>query len=106
AADFVVDILAGPEEAVAATKSYTGELLAIALLSVALAGDDDRRAVLAQVPRWVEAMLIQNAMVQPLAQRYRFMEQCVVLGRGFNYATAFEWSLKLKELCYIAAEPY
>jgi glucosamine--fructose-6-phosphate aminotransferase (isomerizing) len=34
------------------------------------------------------------------------MEQCVVLGRGFNYATAFEWSLKMKELAYIMAEPY
>ena len=34
------------------------------------------------------------------------MEQCVVLGRGYNYATAFEWSLKLKELTYVVAEPY
>jgi glucosamine--fructose-6-phosphate aminotransferase (isomerizing) len=34
------------------------------------------------------------------------MEQCVVIGRGFNYATAFEWALKLKELTYIIAEPY
>jgi glutamine---fructose-6-phosphate transaminase (isomerizing) len=34
------------------------------------------------------------------------MEQCVVLGRGFNYATAYEWSLKLKELAYVVAEPY
>ncbi len=106
AADFVVDILAGHEEAVAATKSYTGELLAIALLSIALAGDAERLAVLTHLPEWVEAMLAQHAAIQQLAQRYRFMEQCVVLGRGFNYATAFEWSLKLKELCYIAAEPY
>jgi glucosamine--fructose-6-phosphate aminotransferase (isomerizing) len=34
------------------------------------------------------------------------MQQCVVLGRGYNYSTAFEWSLKLKELAYVAAEPY
>ena len=34
------------------------------------------------------------------------MRQCVVLGRGFNYATAFEWALKLKELTYVEAEPY
>jgi glucosamine--fructose-6-phosphate aminotransferase (isomerizing) len=34
------------------------------------------------------------------------MDQCVVLGRGFNYATAFEWSLKLKELAYVVAAPY
>jgi len=34
------------------------------------------------------------------------MEQCVVLGRGYNYATAFEWALKLKELTYVVAQPY
>jgi glucosamine--fructose-6-phosphate aminotransferase (isomerizing) len=34
------------------------------------------------------------------------MDQCVVIGRGFNYATAFEWALKLKELAYVVAEPY
>jgi glutamine---fructose-6-phosphate transaminase (isomerizing) len=41
-----------------------------------------------------------------MTQRYRYMSQCVVLGRGFNYATAFEWALKLKELTYLIAEPY
>jgi glucosamine--fructose-6-phosphate aminotransferase (isomerizing) len=40
------------------------------------------------------------------AQRYRYMNHCVVLGRGFNYSTAFEWALKLKELTYVEAEPY
>jgi glucosamine--fructose-6-phosphate aminotransferase (isomerizing) len=34
------------------------------------------------------------------------MQRCVVIGRGYNYATAFEWSLKLKELTYVVAEPY
>ena len=41
-----------------------------------------------------------------MTQRYRYMSQCVALGRGFNYATAFEWALKLKELTYLIAEPY
>jgi glucosamine--fructose-6-phosphate aminotransferase (isomerizing) len=41
-----------------------------------------------------------------MAERYRYMSRCVVLGRGFNYATAFEWALKLKELTYLTAEPY
>jgi glucosamine--fructose-6-phosphate aminotransferase (isomerizing) len=41
-----------------------------------------------------------------MSQRYRYMQRCVVLGRGFNYASAFEWSLKLKEMTYVAAEPY
>ncbi len=44
--------------------------------------------------------------ISRVAQRYRFMHQCVVLGHGYNYSTAFEWSLKLKELSYVLAEPY
>lgn len=105
-ADFVINILAGKEEAVAATKSYTGELLAIALLSIALSGNSEQLATLNRLRGWVSEMLEQQDEIEQLAQRYRFMEQCIVLGRGFNYATAFEWSLKLKETCYIAAEPY
>jgi glucosamine--fructose-6-phosphate aminotransferase (isomerizing) len=41
-----------------------------------------------------------------LAERYRYMRVCVVIGRGFNYATAFETALKIKELNYVMAEPY
>ena len=48
----------------------------------------------------------QEQMIAQTAQRYRYMQQCVVLGRGYNYATAFEWALKMKELTYVAAEPY
>jgi glucosamine--fructose-6-phosphate aminotransferase (isomerizing) len=50
--------------------------------------------------------LKQDEFISRAAQRYRFMEQTVVLGRGYNYATAYEWALKLKELTYIIAEPY
>ncbi len=51
-------------------------------------------------------MLKQDAPIARMAERYRYMRQCVVLGRGFNYCTAFEWALKLKELTYVVAEPY
>jgi glucosamine--fructose-6-phosphate aminotransferase (isomerizing) len=105
-ADFVLDIEAGQELAVAATKTYTTELMAIAMLSAALAEESDRWAELEQVASWVNKALEQDEAVRELAQRYRYMQQCVVLGRGFNYATAFEWALKLKELTYVEAEPY
>ncbi|MBM3143572.1 MAG: SIS domain-containing protein [Chloroflexi bacterium] len=105
-ADLVFDIQAGEEQAVAATKSYTAQLAAIAMLSVALAPDPARWAELEKVPRWVAQALEQDESIVHMAQRYRYMDQCVVLGRGFNYATAFEWALKLKELTYIIAEPY
>ena len=105
-ADHVFDIQAGLEAAVAATKTYTAELMAIAMLSVALDPVAERAEALTIVPAWATQVLEQEDSIRRLAARYRFMEQCVVLGRGYNYATAFEWSLKMKELCYVLAEPY
>ncbi len=105
-ADFVLDIQAGPEKAVAATKTYTAELMSVAMLSAALSKSDERWSELASVSKWTEQALgLDNGLAQ-MTQRYRYMSQCVVLGRGFNYATAFEWALKLKELTYLIAEPY
>ena len=106
AADFVLDIQAGPELAVAATKTYTAELMALAMLSAALADSSAAWKELARVPGWAATALKQEKAIAPVAQRYRYMRQCVVLGRGYNYATAYEWALKLKELTYVAAEPY
>ena len=106
AADFVLDIQAGEEKAVAATKTYTAELMAVAMLSAALGDSDERWTELARVSSWVEQALALDEQIEQMAQRYRYMNQCVVLGRGFNYATAFEWALKMKELTYMIAEPY
>ncbi|MFZ1237954.1 MAG: SIS domain-containing protein [Anaerolineae bacterium] len=105
-ADFVLDIQAGPEHAVAATKTYTAELMSIAMLSAALSDDAAAWQELRAVPSWIETVLQQDETLRDLARRYRFLQQCVVIGRGYNYATAFEWSLKLKELTYEQAEPY
>ncbi|MEW6402669.1 MAG: SIS domain-containing protein [Chloroflexota bacterium] len=105
-ADFLLDIQAGPEKAVAATKTYTTELMAIAMLSVAMSRDKSQGKALEKVPAWARESLKQNKAIEQFAQRYRYMRQCVVLGRGYNYATAFEWALKLKELTYVEAEPY
>jgi glucosamine--fructose-6-phosphate aminotransferase (isomerizing) len=106
AADFVLDIQAGEEKAVAATKTYTAELMAVAMLSAALGDSEERWTELARVSSWVEQALALDEQIELMAQRYRYMNQCVVLGRGFNYATAFEWALKMKELTYMIAEPY
>ena len=105
-ADLVMDIQAGPEKAVAATKTYTAELMAVAMLSAALSENKSFWKELEKVPGWTEKVLKQDAPIARMAERYRYMRQCVVLGRGFNYCTAFEWALKLKELTYVVAEPY
>ena len=105
-ADFVLDIQAGDEKAVAATKTYTAQLMSIAMLSVAMAENESHWEQLAQVGAWAQDVLAHDQMIAQSAQRYRYMQQAVVLGRGYNYATAFEWALKMKELTYVAAEPY
>ena len=106
AAEDEIDVCAGEEKAVAATKSYTAQLMAIAMLSVALSGSDEDYRLLQRVPGWIENVFALDTAISKMAARFRYMSQCVVLGRGYNYSTAFEWSLKLKELTYIAAEPY
>lgn len=104
--DFVLELQAGAEKAVAATKTYTTELMSVSMLSAALAGDKNMWSDLAKIPAWMKQVLKQNDFIEEAVQRYRYIDQTVVLGRGFNYATAFEWALKLKELTYIIAEPY
>ncbi len=104
--DFVLDIQAGPELAVAATKTYTAELMSIAMISAALSGKQSAWDLLEKIPDWIKESLKADDMLRQAAERYRYMQQCVVLGRGYNYATAFEWALKLKELTYVEAEPY
>ena len=105
-ADFLLNIQAGAEKSVAATKTYTAELMCVAMLSAALGGNKKRWDELAKVASWMKSALKQNGLISQIAQRYRYMDRTVVLGRGFNYSTAFEWALKLKELTYIIAEPY
>jgi glucosamine--fructose-6-phosphate aminotransferase (isomerizing) len=106
AAELVLDTGAGPELAVAATKSYTTQLLAVAMVSQAISGDGDALAQLAKVADHVRQALALDPEIEHLAERYRDATHCVVLGRGYNYATAFEWALKLKELAHVIAEPY
>ena len=105
AVDFVLSIEAGDENAVAATKTYNAELMAIAMLSVAMDPDTSRWQQLACVPQWIDEALNENDLENDVKQ-YRSISSCIVLSRGFNYATAYEWALKLKELTYIEAHPY
>ena len=106
AAGYLLLCQAGRERSIAATKTYTAQLAALALLSVALDRDGERLAALRKLPTAVERTLALEERVQRAVERYRYMESCVVIGRGYNYATAYEIALKLKELTYIMAEPY
>jgi glucosamine--fructose-6-phosphate aminotransferase (isomerizing) len=105
-ADHVVALHAGEERSIAATKTYTTSLAVIAALSAALAQDTAMQTALAAMPDQLADTLALSPEIGHIAERYRYMRDCVVLGRGFNYATAFELALKMKELTYTIAEPY
>ncbi|HEU5112422.1 MAG TPA: SIS domain-containing protein [Acidimicrobiia bacterium] len=102
-ADVVIDLHAGEERAVAATKTYTAQLAVVALISEAMAG---KSATLDLLSPLVEQALTQEALAAEAAAAHAGMEVCVVLGRGFNQATAFEWALKLQELTQVVAQPF
>lgn len=104
-AEHVILVRAGREKSVAATKTYTGQLLAIYLLAYALGArlnPDD----LARLPELAAAALTLEPEVRERADRYRFMDHAVVVGRGLNYANAFEFALKMMETCYVVAERF
>lgn len=106
AAEYAINLNAGTEVSVAATKTYTTELMAIAMLSAELAKDEQSKRELKKLPQALEVLLLDQDKLDSRAERYRYMQHCVVIGRGYHYASAFEFSLKLKELTYTKAEPY
>ena len=105
-AEHTIYLHAGQEQSLAATKTYTASLLALAMLSTALAKDAKRFQDLESLPNLISEVLASASVTIKAAEPYRYMEACVVISRGYNYATAFEIALKLKELTYVLAEPY
>jgi glutamine---fructose-6-phosphate transaminase (isomerizing) len=104
AAEIHVDVLAGPERAVAATKSYTSELLALYLLLDRVRGGDGRHA--AVLPDLGEVVLQSDHLVRVVAQRYRFAQRLITTARGYSYPTAREAALKLMETSYLSAQAF
>ena len=95
---------AGREKSVAATKTYTCQLMIFHMLAAALSGEGLEK--LRRIPDYAEGALSLGEKMQSLVERYRFMDRCVVVGRGLNYASAYEMGLKLMETCYVAAERF
>jgi glucosamine--fructose-6-phosphate aminotransferase (isomerizing) len=105
-ADYILETHAGEERSVAATKTYTSQLLALGLLVAGWIDDPALFADLAAIPSAMRRTLELEEAIRSAVPRYQRADRAVVLGRGYNYATAFEIALKLKETCYLAAEPY
>jgi len=105
-AEIVIDIQAGKEMSIPATKTYTAQLFAIAMLSAAMTNNHKWFDDLEKLPSIIVKALKQDARIAMLAERFRYTDKCIVLGRGYNYCTAYEWALKLEEMTYMIAEPY
>jgi glutamine---fructose-6-phosphate transaminase (isomerizing) len=106
-AELSIDVAAGHERAVAATKTYTAELMALLILVEGIRSGDgtlpaEERAALEKLPQLAEEVLTDRG-ADVLAQRYRFASRLVTTGRGYAYPTARETALKLMETSYLPA---
>ncbi len=102
-ADETLLIHAGREKSVAATKTYTGQMLHFYFLANILS---ETKVELEKIPVYAAQALENDAKIKELVERYVFMENCVVVGRGLNYGNAYELALKLMETCYVVAERF
>ena len=113
--DVTINMCAGPEIAVAASKTYTSQLAVLALFAIYVAhlrqplAVDGTEALLHDIlnlPAQVEKVLTQSASIEHIARRYSTFNHFLYLGRHINYPSALEGALKLKEISYIHAEGY
>ena len=102
--EYHVDVMAGPEYALPATKTYTSSLLALYLLVEGLRGGDGGEA--GELPARAEELLTRQAEIRTLAARYRFAERMLFTSRGYGYPTVKEAALKLMETTYVPALSY
>lgn len=114
-ADNVIITWAGPEIAVASTKAYTTQLIALYLLAIYFGQNrqtlDEQKAAdilnaLGSLPQVAEQVLDTTPQLEQFAKRYVDSQDAFFLGRGLDYSVALEGSLKLKEISYIHAEAY
>ncbi len=105
-ADHVIELHAGQERSIAATKTYTAQLAVMAIFAATLSGNAEHLDALQQIPSAMDYTLQLDSQLAQRVERYRYMDRCIVIGRGYNYATSIELALKLKELTYIMASAY
>jgi glucosamine--fructose-6-phosphate aminotransferase (isomerizing) len=104
--DHILLCHAGPEKAVAATKTYTTALAVVALLVGLFAENDELLQRLEAIPQQMTEVLTVAKTVEQSVERYRYMQECAVLARGINQPTALECALKMTETSYVVAKPY
>jgi glucosamine--fructose-6-phosphate aminotransferase (isomerizing) len=106
AAEHRLALRAGEERAVAATKTYTAQLVSLAMVSAAIAAREDLWRELDALPGQVGEAITAARGLPGAARVLAPASRLVVVGRGLHLATAFEVALKIKETSYLSAEPY
>jgi len=106
AAEYNIGLSVGKEHSVAATKTYTAQLTALALLALCLKGSPIQLDPLETIPDALALALTSEPQAQEAANVLATSDHTIFIGRGFNYSTAWEISLKCKELANIQAEAY
>jgi glucosamine--fructose-6-phosphate aminotransferase (isomerizing) len=106
AAEYKIGLGVGEEHSVAATKTYTAQLTALAMLALSLVESPIQLGLLQAVPEVLEQALSAESQAQVAAISLARADHTVFIGRGYNYSTAHEISLKCKELANMQAEPY
>lgn len=105
----------GPEIGVASTKAFTGQLMVLTLMALAIAKEkktistDEYTAIvedLIKIPEYIKAILEQAESIDKMAKVFTYARNFIYVGRGYNYPVALEGALKLKEISYIHAEGY
>ena len=113
--DHVLYTYTGPEIAVATTKAYSAQLIAIYLLALYIGKEKGKInskqekefiSYLEKLPSQIEKLLEQKEELQKFANRYLAAKNVFFMGRGIDYAISMEGSLKLKEISYISSESY
>lgn len=103
AADDVVELHSGPERSVAATKTYTAQLTALSMLVAEAAGHQPLINAHQALPALIAHALEQDTRIEVLAGKHRRITECITVSRGYNFATALEAALKLRETSAIGA---
>lgn len=98
--------LAGEEKSVAATKTYSAQMMVVAMITANLAQDDGLKKQLEKVPTLVNSFLKDYGISDELIDKYKQMQECFVLARGMNYPIAMEGALKIQETCYVRAKAH
>jgi len=105
-AQHTIELHAKPELAVAATKTFSSSMAALLLLAAAIGRNEELRAELERLPSLVADVLGHEHQIEGKMERFRYLRECVVLGRGYNLATAYELALKMRETSNVRAQPF